>query len=48
MKIANESKFQYITAMLHSKLESAGFTNQQLKDMVILTLSEDDRLFKDN
>lgn len=48
VKIANESKFQYITAMLHSKLESAGFTNQQLKDMVILTLSEDDRLFKDN
>ena len=46
--IANNSKFQYITAMLHSKLESAKFTRQQLNRMVVLTVSEDDRLFRDN
>lgn len=48
VRIANKSNFQYITAMLHSKLESAEFSEQQLNDMVVLTLSEDDRLFKDN
>lgn len=48
VRIANKSNFQYITAMLHSKLESAEFSEQELNDMVVLTLSEDDRLFKDN
>lgn len=48
VRIANKSNFQYITAMLHSKLESAEFSELQLNDMVVLTLSEDDRLFKDN
>lgn len=46
--IANDSDFQYITAILHSKLESDKFDKQELKEMVVLTLSEDDRLFKDN
>lgn len=48
VRIANDSSFQYIAAMLHSKLESTGFTKQQLNDMVVLTLSEGDKLFKDS
>lgn len=46
VEIANQSKSQYIVAVLKEKLDSSGFTDEEQERYQILQLSENDRLFE--
>lgn len=48
IKIANQLDAQYIIAILKEKLDSAGLSEREQRELTVVRLSNKDRLFKDN